>query len=232
MKRSPVLTVVRQDAGMDVDDAAARARQREVVRRGYDAISLAYRSDDAAPAPASAQDVSRYAGWVSELAGLLRPGARVLDLGCGAGIPATRELTEHGLQVIGVDFSAVQLRRARQLVPAARLVQADMTALHLAPASLDAVVSFYALIHLPQADQRALFPRLRSWLRPGGYLLAIVGAEPWTGTGHYLGAEMFWDHAGTASYLRWLTAARLTPIWHRFIAEGATGHSLILASAS
>ena len=154
---------------MDIDDAAARARQREVVRRGYDAISLAYRSDDGTAAPTSAEDVSRCARWVSELAGLPRPGARVLDLGCGAGIPATRELTEYGLQVIGVDFSAVQLRRARQLVPAAPLLQADMTALHLVPASLDGVVSFYALIHLPQADQRALFPRLRSWLRPGGY---------------------------------------------------------------
>jgi len=217
---------------MEVDDAAVRSRQRELVRRGYDAISLAYRSDDGAAAPGSAEDVSRYAGWVGELAGLLRPGARVLDLGCGAGIPATRELTGHGLQVIGVDFSAVQLRRARRLVPAARLVQADMTALHLESASLDAVVSFYALIHLPLADQRTRFPRLRGWLRPGGYLLAIVGAEPWTGTGPYLGAEMFWDHAGTADYLCWLTAARLTPVWHRFIPEGETGHSLILASAS
>lgn len=217
---------------MDIDDAAVRARQRELVRRGYDAISLVYRSDGGTAAPTSAEDVGRYAGWVSELAGLLRPGARVLDLGCGAGIPATRELAARGLQVIGVDFSAVQLLRARRLVPAARLLQADMTALHLAPASLDAVVSFYALIHVPLTEQQALFPRLRGWLRPGGYLLAIVGAEPWTGTEPYLGAEMFWDHAGTADYLRWLTAARLTPVWHRFIPEGETGHSLILASAS
>lgn len=75
---------------MEADDAAVRARQRELVRRGYDAISLAYRSDDGIAAPTSAEDVSRYAGWVTELAGLLRPEARVLDLGCGAGIPATR----------------------------------------------------------------------------------------------------------------------------------------------
>jgi SAM-dependent methyltransferase len=217
---------------MEADDAAVRARQRELVRRGYDAISLAYRSDDGIAAPTSAEDVSRYAGWVTELAGLLRPEARVLDLGCGAGIPATRELAGHGLQVIGVDFSAVQLRRARHLVPAARLLQADMTELCLAPASLDAVVSFYALIHVPLADQRALFSRLRRWLRPRGYLLAIVGAKPWTGTATYLGADMFWDHAGTADYLRWLTAAGLSPVWHRFVPEGETGHSLILARAS
>jgi SAM-dependent methyltransferase len=217
---------------MEADDAAERARQRELVRRGYDAISLAYRSDDDEAASSSGEDVSRYAGWVAELADLLPAGATVLDLGCGAGIPATRELADHGLRVIGVDFSAVQLGRARRLVPAASLVQADMAALYLRPARLDAVVSFYALIHVPLADQQALFPRIRRWLRPGGYLLAIVGAGRWTGTERYLGADMFWDHADTATYLRWLAAAGLAPIWDRYVPEGDSGHSLILSRAS
>lgn len=217
---------------MDSDDEAGRARQREIVRRGYDAISLAYRGDDGQAAASSAEDVSRYSGWVAELAGLLRPGARVVDLGCGAGIPATRKLTDHGLQVIGVDFSAVQLRRAQQLVPGASLIRADMTALHLRPASADAVVSFYALIHVPVADQQVLFPRIRDWLQPGGYFLAIVGATRWRGTEHYLGADMFWDHADTDTYLRWLREARLTPLWHRYIPQGHSGHTLVLAQAS
>jgi SAM-dependent methyltransferase len=216
----------------DSDDIAERARQRDLVRRGYDAISLAYRSDDGTGHATSAEDVSRYAGWTAELAGLLRAGARVVDLGCGAGIPATRELAGHGLQVLGVDFSAVQLRRARRLVPGGRFVQADMTAFSLRTASVDAVVSFYALIHVPLADQQALFPRVREWIRPGGYFLAIVGAGRWTGTDQYLGAEMFWDHADTGTYLRWLAAARLTPVWDRFVPEGDSGHSLILARAS
>jgi len=221
---------------MESDEAAGRARQRDLVRRGYDRISPAYRSDDGAAALSSAEDVSRYAGWAAELAGLLRPGARVVDLGCGAGIPATRELASHGLTVLGVDFSMVQLRRARRLVPAARFVQADMAALQLSPASADAVVAFYSLIHVPVTDQQELFPRIRCWLRPGGYFLAIVflaivGARRWTGTAPYLGAEMYWDHADTATYLRWLQAARLTPIWHRYIPEGSSGHTLVLAEA-
>jgi SAM-dependent methyltransferase len=216
---------------MKPSDAAARARQRDLVRRGYDAISVAYRSDDGASAPASAEDVSRYAGWVDELAGLLPPPARVLDLGCGAGIPATRELAERGLQVVGVDFSEVQLRRARSLVPNASLVQADMTEFSLRPGSLDAVVSFYALIHVPLADQRALFPRIRGWLRSGGYALVIVGAQRWTGTEQYLGTPMFWDHADADTYLRWLGSSRLAPVWRRYIPEGNSGHALILAQA-
>jgi SAM-dependent methyltransferase len=216
---------------VDEDEAAARARRRELVRRGYDAVSEAYRSDDG-QAGRAGEDVSRYAGWVAELAGLLPSGARVADLGCGNGIPATRELTDRGLQVIGADFSEVQLRRARHLVPAARLVQADLATLQFSPASLDAVVSFYALIHLPLADQRALFGRIRDWLRPGGLLLATVGAQPWTGTEDFLGAEMFWEHAGTGSYLAWLEEARLVPLWDRFVPEGSTpGHSLVLARA-
>lgn len=219
-------------AVMESGDAAARARQRDLVRRGYDAISLAYRSDDGAAASSSSEDVSRYAGWVAELAGRLRPGARVVDLGCGAGVPATRELASHGLRVLGVDFSAVQLHRAHRLVPAAGLVQADMTALRLRPASVDAVVAFYSLIHVPLADQQAMFPRIRSWLRPGGCFLAIVGAGQWTGTEPYLGADMFWDHADTATYLRWLQSARLTPIWDRYIPEGSSGHTLVLTEAS
>jgi SAM-dependent methyltransferase len=216
---------------MKPSDAAARARQRDLVRRGYDAISATYRSDDGAAAPSSAEDVRRYAGWVAELAALLPPRGRVLDLGCGIGIPATRELAAHGLQVLGVDFSAVQVRRGRRLVPAATFVQADMTQLSVQPASLDAVVSFYALIHVPLADQQALLPRIRGWLRPGGYALLIVGAQRWTGTEQYLGAPMFWDHADTGTYLTWLERAGLTPVWQRFVPEGAAGHDLILARA-
>jgi SAM-dependent methyltransferase len=222
----------REDGLVDSGYVAERARQRALVRRGYDAMSMAYRSDDGDAAPSSAADISRYAGWAAELAGLLRPAARVVDLGCGAGIPATRELAGHGLQVLGVDFSAAQLHRARHLVPAARFVQADLAGLQLRPASADAVAAFYSLIHVPLADQRALFPRIRDWLRPGGYFLAILGARQWTGTAPYFGTDMFWDHADTATYLHWLQAARLTPIWNRHIPEGNSGHTLVLARAS
>jgi SAM-dependent methyltransferase len=214
------------------EDEAARARQRALVRRGYDAVSTAYRTDDGAAHPSTDEDPGRYLDWVAELAELVPARARVVDLGCGAGVPGTLALTGHGLAVLGVDFSAVQLARARRLVPAASFVRADMAAFQLRPASVDAVTAFYSLIHVPLADQQALLPRIRGWLRPGGYLLAIVGAAWWTGTETYLGADMFWDHADTGAYLRWLQAAGLTPLWHRFIPEGNLGHTLILATAT
>jgi SAM-dependent methyltransferase len=223
--------VTREVPPVPADEAAARA-QRDLVRRGYDVISRAYRTDDGASHPSTGEDASRYRLWVAELAGLLPAQARVVDLGCGAGVPGTLALTAPGLHVLGVDFSAVQLARAARLVPAARFVRADMAEFQLRPASVDAVTAFYSLIHLPLADQQALLPRIRAWLRPGGYLLAVVGAGWWTGTEPYLGADMFWDHADTHAYLRWFQESRLMPVWHRFVPEGNTGHGLILATAS
>jgi hypothetical protein len=43
---------------------------------------------------------------------------------------------------------------------------------------------------------------------------------------------MFWDHADTATYLRRLEAAGLARIWHRFVPEGDSGHTLVLARAT
>lgn len=98
-----------------------------------------------------------------------------------------------------------------------------------APSAFDAVVSFYALIHLPLEDQRPLVFRIAQWLRPNGYLLAIVGHGEWTGIENYMGAPMFWDHADAATYLSWFIDAGLIPLWHRFIPEAESGHALVLA---
>lgn len=202
--------------------------QRDLVRRGYDAVSYAYRSDEGEGGEYLGHR-DRYLAWVEEFGSLLAPGARVLDLGCGCGVPATRALSEHGFDVVGVDFSATQVARARRLVPAATFVEADMATFDAEPSSFDAVTSFYALIHVPLADQRRVLARLAVWLRPGGWALLIVGHGRWRGVEDYLGAPMFWDHADRDTYLGWLREAGLAVVWHRFVPEGDVGHVLVLA---
>src|SRR3954468_5669938 len=54
--------------------------------------------------------------------------AAVVDLGCGAGIPCPAALAER-YDVLGVDISTAQLELARRMVPRARFVKEDMTAL-------------------------------------------------------------------------------------------------------
>ena len=50
----------------------------------------------------------------------------VLDLGCGAGVPATRDLVDRGFNVTGIDISEVQIERAQRLVPGGRFICAIM----------------------------------------------------------------------------------------------------------
>ena len=103
-----------------------------------------------------------------------------------------------GRRVTGVDISARQIELARAAVPEATFVQADMTALDLAPASLDAVVAFYSLTHVPRADLPQLLAAVRRWLRPGGILIASMGAQeaPDAVEPDWLGAPMFFSHHG------------------------------------
>jgi cyclopropane fatty-acyl-phospholipid synthase-like methyltransferase len=156
-------------------------------------------------------------------------GARVLDIGCGAGVPADRLLVEAGFEVTGIDISQIQIDRARLLVPEAEFVCSDIVDVVLEPDTFDAIVSFYALIHVPLEDQRDLLPRVFRTLRAGGLFLAIVGHERWTGIENYLGAPMFWDHADEHTYLTWLRDDGFEVIWHRYIPKGDVGHTLVLA---
>ena len=59
------------------DDADSRAAQRDLVRRGYDAVSRAYRTDEGESAVGSSETTAAYESWIQELASHLAPGARV-----------------------------------------------------------------------------------------------------------------------------------------------------------
>ncbi|MGW0229993.1 class I SAM-dependent methyltransferase [Actinopolymorpha singaporensis] len=195
---------------------------KEVVRRGYDAISYAYRGDHG--------DDPRYAQWISALTARVPGGGAVLDLGCGCGVPVSRTLSEAGYAVTGVDLSDVQIERARALVPGATFLRADASVVEFPPGSFDAIVSLYALIHIPVDEQPALLARIASWLRPGGWFLATTGHTAWTGSEeNWLGAPMWWSHADAATYRAWLLRAGLTVTREEFVPEGDGGHSLFWA---
>ncbi len=130
----------------------------------------------------------------------------------------------------GVDISAVQIERAKELVPHASFVCADMTELEFLPASFEAIVSFYAIIHVPLAQQLELFERIAGWLVPGGHLLVTLGHQAWTGTeDNWKGAKMYWSHADRETYTLWLEQFGLSILTEEFIPEGDGGHALFMA---
>jgi ubiquinone/menaquinone biosynthesis C-methylase UbiE len=106
----------------------------------------------------------------------LGPGARVLDLGCGTGVPTAGMLAESGMEVIGVDVSTEMLALARRNVPTGRFVAMDVMELDGTLGRFDAVCAFFCLLMLRRSDIPQVLRRVRSVLRPGG-LVAIGMVE-------------------------------------------------------
>ena len=166
----------------------------QVVMHGYDVIAERY-TDWAQREPGEARE--RY---TQALLKGLPPGARVLDLGCGAGLPTTRRLAQR-FRVVGVDLSARQVALARHNVPNAVFLQADITALGLAPGSMDGVCAFFSIIHVPRDQQPALLRDVATWLRPGGLFVATLGvhAQDADLDEDWLGAPMYWSSYDAAT---------------------------------
>ena len=174
-----------------------------VVEEGYDRIAESYLGTKEPEDPTTFEALE-------ELTSGLPPGAPILDLGCGAGVPVTRWLTAHGFAVTGVDFSARQLELARRLVPAANLIKADMTEVDFPPGSFDAAVAFYSIIHVPRTEHPALLGKIHRWLRPGGAFLATWALGAWEGEEEdweVWSAPMRWSHYGEVANLGMLREA-------------------------
>lgn len=108
----------------------------------------------------------------------LAPGARVLDVGSGTGVPTAEQLVQAGMEVVGIDISPVMLDLARVNVPGARFLRADVLDLEPDLGPFDGAAAFFSLLMLPRAQIAVALARLHSLLLPGGPLaLAMVEAE-------------------------------------------------------
>jgi ubiquinone/menaquinone biosynthesis C-methylase UbiE len=198
-----------------------RDSRRDVVRRGYDAIAERYLATRS-----SGGDVA----LLSQLVARLSSGDAVLDAGCGAGVPVMRELAGAEMRVVGIDLSSTQLELARSRVPAADLAHADLISLPFRDRSFDALVSFYAVIHVPRAYHRAVFAEFRRVLRPGGIALLCLGARDLPeddDADSWLGTHMFWSHFDARTNLELLRAESFEVLLDRIVADPMDhGHHL------
>lgn len=105
------------------------------------------------------------------LAGVVRPGMRVLDLACGDG----RLFAERGLQqsriLVGIDKSMAALSACALRFPSTALAQADLLHLPLAAATFDLVIISLALQYIVREKLGAVLTAVRRVLKPQGRLV-------------------------------------------------------------
>jgi SAM-dependent methyltransferase len=136
-----------------------------------------------------AEHISRYAfasRWAS--------GARVLDLGCGAGY-GTAELGQHARFAVGIDLAPATIEHAQSAYgqPNIHFAPASATALPFRDASFELVSAFEVIEHL--SDWRGLLSESRRVLHPHGvFLVSTPNKEYYTDSRGASGPNPFHIH--------------------------------------
>jgi SAM-dependent methyltransferase len=163
--------------------------------------------------------------WIDRFCALLPPGAAVLDIGCGAGVPIARDLLHRGFAVSGLDGSTTMLDLFRRNLPAAPALRADMRDMALGRrfAGLLAWDSFF---HLPPADQRGMFARFAAHAAPGAALMFTSGEAEGIATGTLGGEALHHGSLGPAAYRALLRAAGFV-VLDQVMRDPACGHRCV-----
>ena len=163
---------------------------KNTVQSGYDKVSSEY----------TAWTTTRTTPGRSEYEQLLLqhllPSSRVLELGCGAGLPSTQTISQHPnvAEVIGNDISAAQLDIARARLPGLQFIHGDMMELDFPDESFDGIAAFFSILHLPREEQPKMLQKVLGWLKKGAHLVVNFGTgDAEEIKGQWFGAEMFWS---------------------------------------
>ena len=121
---------------------------------------------------------------------------RLLEIGAGTGQDSVF-FASHGLEVVATDLSPAMVARCRDKGLDARVM--DFGQLGFPPESFDAVHAMNCLLHVPNAELRAVLAGIARVLRPGGlFFLGVYG-----GTGEE-GPAASDDHV-PARFFSWRT---------------------------
>jgi SAM-dependent methyltransferase len=201
---------------------------KEMVRAGYQRAAGAYLADR----PQASPDVAA----LNQLLSRLPLGALVLDAGCGAGRPILQRLA-WDYRAVGVDFSEAQLSLAARHAPKASLACQDLARLGFAAGTFDAIVSYYAIIHIPREEHAGILDECFRLLRSGGLSFLCLGAmeNAEDFDDDFYGVRMYWSHYDAPTYLSLLRRAGFAVLWSEIISdslggeEATGGHLFVLA---
>src|SRR5215469_15472652 len=203
---------------------------RRIVKQGYEQgdYSAAFRRYG----PPS--EMERH--YLDRLLVLCPRAPKILDLGCGTGLPVDKYLADRGAQLTGIDISPKHVALAKGNLPAASYREGDILHAVLPEGDFDGVVSLYAIFHIPRSEHADLFVRINRLLKPNGLLLATLGTSDlaYGEEASWAGARMAWSSHDAETYKRLLTGARFDIIESAFEGQPGDGeyHFWVLARKS
>lgn len=100
-------------------------------------------------------------------------GKDVLELGCGSGVQS-KQLSNLGLDVVGIDISPNMVLEARKRAPKANFLVGDIATVRFSSASFDGIYARASLLHIPKDMIPKVFESINKMLRDGGIFYLAV----------------------------------------------------------
>ncbi|EKX54971.1 sterol methyltransferase [Guillardia theta CCMP2712] len=119
------------------------------------------------------EGMRRHEYYLTSFLGGLKPGSKVLDVGCGIGGPLRSITRFTGWDITGITINEYQVNRCNQLAARqglsgqCRAILGDFLAIPAANNSFDGVYAIEATCHAP--DRRKVYSEVFRVLKPGGY---------------------------------------------------------------
>lgn len=166
--------------------------------------------------------------WHDRFVEALPKSARVLDLGCGGGIPVARNLADHALRVTGIDSSPAMISLCRARLPEHAWIVADMRSLSLGRA-FDGILAWDSFFHLKPDDQRQMFAVFATHAADTALLMFNSGPAHGEGIGAYRGDPLYHASLDPDEYRRLLAANDFEVVDHVVEDPQAGGRTVWLA---
>jgi SAM-dependent methyltransferase len=166
--------------------------------------------------------------WIERFAALLRPGATVLDIGCGPGVPIARHLATLGHPVTGVDSSPEMIALFRSNLPGETAEVADMRTLRL-DRHYGGLIAWDSFFHLTPGHQRLMLPIFSDHAEPGAPLLFTSGPAFGEAIGTLEGEPLYHASLDPDEYRHLLAKVGFDIVAHVSEDPDCGGHTIWLA---
>ncbi|RYX79118.1 methyltransferase domain-containing protein [bacterium] len=167
---------------------------------------------------------------IDDLCNRLQPGSRILDVGCGSGVPIAKGLTEKGMYVHGIDISEGQIQSAKaKNIEGATFEVRNMLDIDYRD-EFDGIACFYSIYHLDRKNHGEVIAKLADSLKKGGVAMILFGVKARAGhSGKLAGADLAWSTHDMQTNLDLVSTAGLT-IQDVFIDNaGDERHQVVIA---
>jgi SAM-dependent methyltransferase len=169
--------------------------------------------------------------WIGRFIELLPARAKVLDLGCGGGVPVAIRLAAHGFRVTGVDSSPTMISLCQSRMPDQDWMIGDMRSLALA-SRFNGILAWDSFFHLRPDDQRAMFPLFAAHAASGAMLMFNAGLAYGEAIGSYRGDPLYHASLDAAEYRNLLASAGFEVVEHSINDPQEGGRIVWIAQAA